>query len=95
MKKPNNSDKEKPFNEGLFSLYIYTQEETMKAGDTIRTLRFLTVIIDRALTREEAYQQGFTEPTHYWDDPDYEILGKHTAMNHMIFAAVKKEKESK
>lgn len=61
----------------------------MKKGDRVHTPRFLTVTIDRVLTREEAYQQGFTEPAHYWDDPDYDILGKHTSVNHMIFAAVK------
>ena len=67
----------------------------MKKGDRINTPRFLTVIIDRVLTREEAYEQGFTEPTHYNDDPDYDILGKHTATNHMIFAAVEKDKRRK
>jgi len=62
----------------------------MQKGDTIRTPRFLTVEISDVLNQAEAYEQGFTEPTHYWDDPDFDIYGKHTGTNRMIFAAVKK-----
>lgn len=63
----------------------------MKKGDRIHTPRFLTVTIDRVLTREEARQQGFTEPTHYGGDSTYDVPGKITKPNHMIFAAVKKD----
>lgn len=63
----------------------------MERGDVINTPRFLKVTINCVLTRKEAAEQGFSEPTHYYDDPDYDILGKSTAVNYMIFAAVKKE----
>jgi len=61
----------------------------MKQGDTIYTPRFCTVEISEVLNASEAYEQRFVEPTHY-NDPDFDIYGKHTGTNHMIFAAVKK-----
>lgn len=60
----------------------------MNVGDRIYTPRFCTVIIKEILTPEEAYENGYTEPTHY-KDSDYKILGKSTGLNHMVFAAVK------
>ncbi|MDR0287181.1 MAG: hypothetical protein LBI03_05690 [Clostridiales bacterium] len=63
----------------------------MKQGDWINTPRFLKVEIKTVLTKAEAREQGFTEPTHYWDDPEYDILGKNIGTNRMIFAAVIKE----
>ena len=62
----------------------------MQKGDTIRTPRFLNVEISDVLGRAEALDQGFTEPTHYYDDPAFDIYGKHIGENRMIFAAVKK-----
>lgn len=60
----------------------------IEKGDYVKTPRFMTVTISDVLTKDEARVQGFIEPTHYWDDPDYDILGKHTGINRMIFAAV-------
>ncbi|MCL2494803.1 MAG: hypothetical protein FWE98_04010 [Oscillospiraceae bacterium] len=62
----------------------------MQKGDTIRTPRFLTVEISTVLGRAEAWEQGFREPTHYCDDPAFDVYGKHTGTNRMIFAAVAK-----
>jgi len=64
----------------------------MQKGDWVKTPRFLRVEIKDVLTPKEAREQGFVEPTHYWDDPDYDIFGKHIDTNRMIFAAVIKEK---
>lgn len=63
----------------------------MKKGDYIYTPRFCTVEIKDVLSREEAREQKFTEPTHYDKDPEFDIYGKHTGVNHMIFAAVRKD----
>ena len=62
----------------------------MKQGDTIYTPRFCTVHIAEVLNRAEAWEQGYREPTHYRDSPDFDIFGKHTGTNRMIFAAVAK-----
>lgn len=62
----------------------------MKVGDWVQTPRFCGVRIMAILSQEEAYDQGFTEPTHYDSDPQYSIKGKSTGLNTMIFAAVKK-----
>lgn len=59
----------------------------MKKGDYINTPRFLSVKIQDILTPAQAREQGYTEPTHY-RDADYNIFGKHTGVNQMIFAAV-------
>ena len=61
----------------------------MKQGDAIYTPRFCTVVISDVLGRSEAYDQGYREPTHY-DNPDFDIYGKHTGTNRMSFAAVAK-----
>lgn len=73
---------------------------TIKIGDLVRTPRFSNVRIAKVLTQDDAREQGFNEPTHYWNDPDYDILGKATSyfpadsglcgVSSMIFAAVKK-----
>jgi len=60
----------------------------MKQGDAIYTPRFCTVKIAEVLSREEAHAQGFTEPTHYYQDPEFDIYGKHIGINRMIFAAI-------
>jgi len=62
----------------------------MQKGDIIRTPRFLTVTIEAVLTKAEAADQGYNEPTHYWDDPNFDIYGKVIGTNRMNFAAVKK-----
>ena len=63
----------------------------MKIGDYVETPRFLKVRIEKVFdSRNEARQEGYTEPTHY-DKGDYEISGKHTGINTMKFAAIKKE----
>lgn len=65
----------------------------MKKGDTVRTPRFLTVTIKEVYeSREDATRDGFTEPTHYTNDRQYDILGKSIGINRMIFAAVPKYK---
>lgn len=63
----------------------------IKVGDMIRTPRFLNVSIEEVLNRQEAREKGYTEPTHYRDNPDYDILGKSIGINCMVFGAVKKE----
>ena len=61
----------------------------MKVNELIYTPRFEKVIIRVIFeSTKEAYNKGYTEPTHYHKD-GYTILGKHTGLNLMIFAAVK------
>jgi len=62
----------------------------IKKGDMIHTPRFLTVTIEAVLTRAEAADQGYNEPTNYWEDPNFDIYGKVIGTNRMHFAAVKK-----
>lgn len=61
----------------------------MKKGDLVYTPRFCTCQIQKVFTsRENAYKQGYTEPTHY-DKDGYTVYGKHTGINRMIFAGIK------
>lgn len=61
----------------------------MKKGDYIKTPRFMTVKIEDVFENmKTASEQGYKEPTHF-DDENYEILGKHTGINRMTFAAIK------
>lgn len=61
----------------------------MKKGDYIRTPRFCTVKIEEVFDNTKvARSEGYTEPTHY--EGEYEILGKHTGINRMVFAAAQK-----
>lgn len=63
----------------------------MKKGERIFTPRFCNVEIAEVFEEKSiARKEGYTEPTHYYKDPDYDVLGKNTKPNHMIFAAVKK-----
>jgi len=63
----------------------------MKIGDSIYTPRFCTCRINEVIEDAHvAYEAGYREPTHYDDNPDYDILGKHIGTNRMVFAAVKK-----
>ncbi len=62
----------------------------MKKGNCVSTPRFCTVQIEKVFQNEEnARNAGYTEPTHY-RDWEYGILGKHTGLNTMVFAAYKK-----
>jgi hypothetical protein len=62
----------------------------MEIGNYVKTPRFLNVRISAILeTAETARAEGFTEPTHY-DNADYDIYGKHSGMNRMTFAAIRK-----
>lgn len=64
----------------------------MKKGDYVMTPRFLRVKIQEVYDSEsEARKAGFTETTHYWDDPEFGIYGKSLDMYHMIFAGFRKE----
>lgn len=63
----------------------------MKSGDQVYTPRFCTVRIQEVFeTAKEACAEGYTEPTHYDNDPEYTIQGKHTGLNRMKFAAIRK-----
>lgn len=63
----------------------------MKKGDYIYTPRFCTVEITEVFEdKSAARDNGFTEPTHYDNNPEYDVLGKHTGTNRMTFAAVRK-----
>jgi hypothetical protein len=63
----------------------------MEIGTRIYTPRFCTVIIKEVYEdAHQAYEHGYKEPTHYDDNSEYDILGKSTSLNHMVFAAVRK-----
>lgn len=63
----------------------------MKKGDRIYTRRFCRVEIEAVYaSRADAAQDGYTEPTHYNDDPEYGVVGKSLDMYHMTFAAYRK-----
>ena len=60
----------------------------MKAGDTIKTPRFLTVKIQEVFESvKELEKAGYKEPTHF--EGEYKIQGKHTGENRMQFAAAR------
>jgi len=60
----------------------------MKIGDRVRTPRFSNVKISAVFdSKAAAYENGYTEPTHY-NDGSYTILGKAKDMYRMVFAAV-------
>ena len=66
------------------------RNKKMKAGDQIRTPRFCTVKIEKIFeSKEEAFKNGFSEPT-YYKDCQWDVLGKSIDMYHMEFAAVRK-----
>ena len=63
----------------------------MKKGDYVYTPRFLRVKIEDVFENElEARLAGYTESTHYWNDPIYGVYGKTVDMYHMKFAGFKK-----
>lgn len=62
----------------------------MKIGDYVKTPRFLNVKVAAIYERKNvARLEGYTEPTHY-ESGEWDIFGKHTGENRMIFAAVRK-----
>lgn len=66
----------------------------MIVGDRIKTPRFGLVTIVDIMSPQEAKKLGFSEPTHYKDDPEYDIRGKLTGTNRMIFSAIYKGRRS-
>lgn len=70
--------------------FYFLKGGKMKAGDHVKTPRFLTVKIEKVFeTEEEARKEGFTEPTHYNRKDGYDIVGKSLDVYHMLFAAYK------
>ena len=66
----------------------------MKKGEYVQTRRFGRVKIEEVFNSEfDARMAGFTETTHYWDDPDYGVYGKSLDMYHMVFAGFRKEQK--
>lgn len=66
----------------------------MQIGDRIYTPRFCTVTIKAIYEdRNEAWKDGYKEPTHYDKDAEYDICGKPLDMYHMSFAAVRKRQD--
>ena len=60
-------------------------------GDYVNVPRFGHVKIEEVFDSEsEAKEAGYTETTHYWNNPEYGIYGKSLDMYHMRFAAFKK-----
>jgi hypothetical protein len=66
-----------------------TEYAHLKKGDWVDTPRFLKVQITQVCFDNDARALGFNEPTHY-QNFYYNILGKNTGKNTMIFAAVLK-----
>lgn len=61
----------------------------MEVGKYVYTPRFCSVRIRRIFeSMEEAYEKGYTEPTHYHKD-GYTVLGNFYKENHAVFAGVK------
>lgn len=75
-------------------------ENEIKVGDRVITPRFCTVRIAEVFKDgETARKNGFTEPTHFYNSQDirrfqYDIQGKHTGENLMIFAAIEVNHET-
>jgi hypothetical protein len=68
-------------------------EIEIKLGDKVTTPRFLSVRIAAMFENIELAETcGFTETTHFREDSEYDIRGKHIGVNLMLFAAVKRDK---
>ena len=66
----------------------------MTKGFSVMTPRFGMVKIAEIFENEDAARRaGYTETTHYWDDPEFGVYGKSIDMYHMQFAAFKKEEK--
>ena len=62
----------------------------MKIGDFVNTPRFCKVELAAVFPCPcTARERGFVEPTHFQND-QWEIWGKHTGKDMMIFAAILK-----
>ncbi|UQZ88302.1 hypothetical protein C4J81_03405 [Deltaproteobacteria bacterium Smac51] len=62
----------------------------MKKGDFVNTPRFCKVKIQKVFrSQQNALKAGYNVPTWYEDYLGYQVYGKHTGPNLMIFAAVK------
>ena len=64
----------------------------IKKGDWVQTPRFLLVKINEVFKSErEAREAGYTETTHYLlqHDNGYNVLGKVTGENKIVFAAAR------
>jgi hypothetical protein len=91
----NNGEAEHVICDGTFSADNVVEESepedfSIKAGDYVKTPRFLRVEIQKVFKSEaNARKQGYTEPTHY-DNDKYGIAGKHKGTNRMEFAAYEK-----
>lgn len=67
-------------------------KKEIKAGDYVRTARFLDVRINEVFKSEkEMCQAGYTETAHYVND-DWEVCGKSIGVNRMRFAACRKHR---
>lgn len=63
----------------------------MEKGQWIDTPRFLKVQIEEVfLDNNEAWEAGYTEPTHYRDS-EWHVRGKSTGKYTMAFAAIKRD----
>ena len=61
----------------------------MKKGVYVYVPRFCTVRIEEVFeSRNDAKENGYTEPTHY--KGNFDVLGKSLGINKMVFAAVMK-----
>lgn len=64
-----------------------------KVGETVFTPRFMNVTIRESFkSLKEAYQAGYTEPTHNregYEEGGYKILGRNISLNHMEFAVAR------
>ncbi|SDF62467.1 hypothetical protein [Sporomusa acidovorans] len=69
----------------------YVENHPIRVGAYVKTPRFCTVQLKEVFTdKHAANEAGYVEPTHY-ENEQWDILGKHTGINRMVFAAVKKK----
>ena len=63
----------------------------MKIGDYVETPKFLNVKIEEMFQdNKTAWDEGYTEPTHYRDE-EWHVRGKRIGINRMMFAAIKRD----
>lgn len=68
----------------------YIENNPIRVGAYVKTPRFCTVQLEAVFTdRQAAKEAGYVEPT-YYENEQWDISGKHTGINRMVFAAVKK-----
>ena len=67
------------------------KQKLINAGDFVITPRFSKVRIWQVFnTEQEARESGYTEQS-YFEDPGFGVLGKVLDMEHIRFAAYRKE----